>query len=105
MSNLQIYMDQDVMIDGLNRQVAGDAQLGRGKYEIEAQKTVNQGCATTLIAALEPDIEPRSGGFLVDGQVQVDVKVLAPPERFTSKKEQEKLWGLSEKLVGEKFSW
>lgn len=66
------------------------------KFEIQPEKTLQQGCATTLVAALDPSIEPESGAYLWDGNVRED-------QPWTAKEDQDKLWELSERLIGEQF--
>ena len=62
------------------------------------QKTLSQGAATVLVAALDPSIEKESGGFLDD------CKIRPVEEGFAKGVENEdKLWRLSEKLSGEKW--
>lgn len=72
-------------------------------------KSQQAGSATSLVAALDPKLAEGAGEekdgkvygtFLVDCQVSD----LANP-RAATRGEAEKLWELSEKLVGEKFSW
>ena len=59
------------------------------------RKSIQQGCSTTLVAALDPSI--NSGEYLEDCNP-------AEPEAHTMDKQKaEKLWVLSEKLVGQKF--
>ncbi|KAI9656045.1 MAG: hypothetical protein M1821_005106 [Bathelium mastoideum] len=65
------------------------------------RKTVDQGCATILVAALDPRIESSSGAYLEDGKVVEDGLV----SWMDRDGEAERLWQLSETLVGEKFSW
>ena len=65
------------------------------------RKTVDQGCATILVAALDPRIEGSSGGYLEDGKVVQDGLM----SRMDCDEEAEKLWQLSETLVGERFNW
>ena len=65
------------------------------------EKTMQQGCSTTLVAALDPSIEKDSGAYLDDG----DISANALPEYLTLPKNEEKLWRLSEELVREKFDW
>jgi hypothetical protein len=66
-----------------------------------SKKTMQQGCSTTLVAALDPSIEGDSGAYLDDG----DVAVNAPPDYLAVPENEERLWKLSEELVGEKFDW
>jgi len=52
-----------------------------------------------LIAALDPSIEDQSGAYLEDGDI-------AKPEDYAVDREKaEKLWHLSERLVGQKFAY
>jgi NAD(P)-dependent dehydrogenase (short-subunit alcohol dehydrogenase family) len=60
-------------------------------------KTLEQGCATSIVAAIEPEIERESGKYLNDCNVE------EVPEYARSEENAEKLWDLSEKLVGQKF--
>ncbi|KAN0115517.1 NAD(P)-binding protein [Hyaloscypha variabilis] len=60
-------------------------------------KTGDQGAATAMVAAFNPKLNDVLGGYLADCQ-------LAPAAEFaTDPKIAERLWGLSEELVGEKF--
>ncbi|KAF2230785.1 NAD(P)-binding protein [Viridothelium virens] len=65
------------------------------------RKTVDQGCATILVASLDPRIEASTGGYLEDGKVVEDglAGVMDRDE------EAERLWQLSEILVGQSFDW
>lgn len=62
-------------------------------------KDVDEGTATTLVAALEPSIEKDSGAYLDDCKVKETVDYASDPEIA------EKLWALSEKIIGEKFDY
>lgn len=64
-------------------------------------KTLQQGCATTLRAALDPALEKEEGVFLSDCQLTNDSEIVAP--WALDEGNAERLWGLSEELVGEKF--
>lgn len=77
-------------------------------------KTGDQGAATAMVAAFDPKLNGmcfRGGGDIADN-IYVDVPggyladcQLAPAAEFaTDPKIAERLWGLSEKLVGEKFN-
>ncbi|PMD37074.1 NAD(P)-binding protein [Hyaloscypha variabilis F] len=60
-------------------------------------KTGDQGAATAVVAAFDPKLNDVLGGYLADCQ-------LAPAAEFaTDPKIAERLWDLSEELVGEKF--
>ncbi|PVH86109.1 NAD(P)-binding protein [Cadophora sp. DSE1049] len=92
--------NEAILADGLARMTASEAKEGR-VFVRAPQKTLPQGCATTLIAALDPELEPFSGEYLDDG----DVSKVKVREYATSLENQEKLWKLSEELVGEEFVW
>jgi hypothetical protein len=91
--------DPALMAEGFARAVAAEAAAGR-EFVREAPKSLQEGCSATLIAALDPAIEGQSGAYLRDGQVSD-----APGEELKSVETQEKLWALSEGLVGENFDW
>jgi len=67
-------------------------------FELDRPKTQSQGTATVLIAALSPDVDELSGSYLEDCVVTM------PYEYASDKDNAERLWQLSEELVGEKFS-
>lgn len=74
-----------------------------GKFTgIIPEKTVSQGAATTLAAALDPEIVGRNGVYLADCKVEHDNPVA---EYAKSLENAERLWGLSERLTGEKFDF
>jgi len=68
------------------------------QVEMEAPKTLQQGCSTPLVAALDPSIKGHSGGFLQDCAPK-------PIEKEHAKGQEniDKLWALSERLLGQKF--
>jgi hypothetical protein len=71
--------------------------LPAGPFIHPEPKTLQQGCSTTLVAALDPSIP--SGSYLEDCNV-------AQAEAYAMDQERaEQLWALSEKLVGQKFDW
>jgi hypothetical protein len=61
-------------------------------------KSLEQGCATSILAAIGTEIEGSNGGFLDDCVVVEGVLEYARGEENA-----ERLWRLSEELVGEKF--
>ncbi|KAF2451566.1 NAD(P)-binding protein [Karstenula rhodostoma CBS 690.94] len=77
---------------------------GMAKY-----KTQGAGSSTSLTAALDPKLgeavnEEKDGR--VYGAYMIDCKISEMANvRACSRKEAERLWELSEKLVGEKFAW
>lgn len=69
----------------------------KGPFFAGEPKTVQQGCSTTLVAALDPDLP--SGSYLEDC-------VVAEPEAYARDQEKaELLWATSEKIVGQTFKW
>lgn len=79
----------------------------KGVYTL---KTLGAGSSTALVAALDPKLAvevgetvdgvENYGAFLADCQIFNKAKKLA-----VASSEAEKLWELSEKLVGQKFAW
>jgi NAD(P)-dependent dehydrogenase (short-subunit alcohol dehydrogenase family) len=64
-------------------------------------KTPAQGAATTVVAAFEPSISTKSGAYLLNCQVETnDVAPYALDEESA-----ERLWKLSESLVGQNFEY
>ena len=63
----------------------------------EGMKSLAQGISTTLVAALDPGIEGESGWYMTNCQPQRTYEYAESVEGA------EKLWKLSEELVGEKF--
>lgn len=78
-------------IDEVAKQNTGQA------LTIGEAKNIEQGVATTIRAVIDPEIAKDSGSYMVDCQVE-DVREYAKDEEMV-----EKLWALSEQLVGEKF--
>lgn len=65
-------------------------------------KNQSQGSATTIVAALDPNIKERSGAYLADCQVTHN----SPTKDYAfDPSNAEKLWTLSENLVGQKFEY
>lgn len=62
-------------------------------------KDDSQGCATTLVAALDPSLEAATGAYFEDCAV---TKAL---EYATEKENAKKLWAYSEEVVGQKFDF
>ena len=64
-------------------------------------KTLAAGASTTLFGALDPELKNYSGAFLSDAVIYgEELRTHA-----TGAENRDKLWALSEKLVGEKFSY
>ncbi|OQD65707.1 hypothetical protein PENPOL_c005G00311 [Penicillium polonicum] len=67
--------------------------------KVPKEKNIEQGCATTLVAALDPALDDQSGSFLDDCNPQ---QVL---EYASDTSNADNLWALSEKIVGEEFCY
>lgn len=76
------------------------AEAGEGEVQTEAPKSLAQGCATMVLASVRPDLRARSGAFLRDCDVFPESE-LKPWVKVPA--DDEKLWELTEGLVGEKF--
>jgi NAD(P)-dependent dehydrogenase (short-subunit alcohol dehydrogenase family) len=73
-------------------------EIGKTGFVFPEVKGLEQGCATSIVAAISEEIQGRNGGFLDDCVVVEGVV-----EYASSEENAEKLWRLSEELVGEKF--
>lgn len=62
-------------------------------------KSISEGVAPLLAAALDPAFDAASGSYIKDCQVVQTWKFAHDPELA------QRLWELSEELVGEKFEW
>ncbi|RYP84099.1 hypothetical protein DL769_001244 [Monosporascus sp. CRB-8-3] len=62
-------------------------------------KTLSQGSSTTLVAALDPELPARSPAYLANCQISEPYEYASDPENA------ERLWELSEQLVGQKFGY
>ena len=72
---------------------------GRTMENPEPEKTLEQGCATTVKATVDPSLDRASGAFLRDCSIATDtLKAHAKDEQKVVE-----LWRLSEELVGERF--
>ncbi|RYP23484.1 hypothetical protein DL767_008800 [Monosporascus sp. MG133] len=72
---------------------------GREWTEPVDVKTLSQGSSTTLVAALDPELPARSPAYLDHCQISEPFEYALDPENA------EKLWELSEQLVGQKFGY
>ncbi|KAL5379791.1 hypothetical protein DPSP01_008261 [Paraphaeosphaeria sporulosa] len=74
---------------------------GRKKAGLKGNKSVEEGAATSVVAAVDSGLGGEGEGvFLEDCQISVKVPAYAVDE-----KEAERLWEVSEALVGENFAW
>ena len=101
-SNLQADVTQEMFAEGYKVTMASfaanDPMTPVYLPDIKP-KSLSRGSTTTLFGALDPEIAAQSGSFLSDGAVWQ--KALRP--HAVGKENQDKLWALSEKLVGQKF--
>lgn len=67
--------------------------------EVAVPKPLTAGAATTLVAALDPEIPARSPAYLADAQIGEPYDYTMDPRNA------EKLWKLSEEWVGQKFEY
>ncbi|KAK4445229.1 short-chain dehydrogenase TIC 32 [Podospora aff. communis PSN243] len=67
-------------------------------------KTPDQGAATSVFAAFSPDLKGHNGAYLQDCHV-ADPWIETVKAWATSPVEAERLWKLSEKLIGEEFHY
>jgi NAD(P)-dependent dehydrogenase (short-subunit alcohol dehydrogenase family) len=99
-TGMSAQVSQEALAKALQERKEAAAKAGR-EYKRPARKTLEQGCATTLVAALDPSIAGHSGAYLEDGNISQTVL----PVHVLDEEEAEKLWKLSEKLVGQEFEW
>lgn len=82
-----------------------DKALGNAEGWAEFKwKTENEGIATHVFAALAPELKDHNGAYLQDSHIADPWTETVKPWA-TSPIEAERLWKLSEELVGEKFSY
>jgi NAD(P)-dependent dehydrogenase (short-subunit alcohol dehydrogenase family) len=75
------------------------AERNTGKHmEIDPPKSLTQGASTTLTAALSPELVGKEGSYLANCQVE------ETEEWARGQDKADKLWKLSEELVGEKIA-
>lgn len=85
---IQVFKDKGFVDDG-------------GKLLVPS-KTHSQGAATTLLAALDPTIATKNGAYLADCSVDHESPLAEHAQGVSNA---ERLWELSERLVGQKFSF
>jgi NAD(P)-dependent dehydrogenase (short-subunit alcohol dehydrogenase family) len=93
-TNLQVYMTEEIR----NKAIA-EIKKSNPDFRPGERKSVQQGCATQLRAALDPSLEDQSGAYLDDCQVK------ELPQHKGQEAYLDEVWTLSEKLVGEKFDF
>lgn len=97
-SNLQVHLTPEILADG----VANRTKMG---LPMPASKSLQQGCATTLRAALDPNLKAVGGSVYLH-----DCQVIKPDEKdlmawTLDEGSAERLWEVSEEMVGEKFGF
>ncbi|KAI0050291.1 NAD(P)-binding protein [Auriscalpium vulgare] len=68
-------------------------------YRDDTLKTIEEGTSTQVIAAFDPNLKDRSGVYLLDGVPRDDLVADCASDDAVA----ERLWVLSEKLVGQPF--
>lgn len=76
-----------------------DLEIGEGDW-VPDVKTVDECAATHVVAAFDPRIAEYNGAYLEDGNVSNYLRKTATVEG-----DDERLWKLSEEIVGEKFEF
>lgn len=94
--------------------------ISKSAAEMPPRKTPQQGCATTLRAAIDPNLtgkgsQPYHDGIFVDRDVVdksiflSDAQVTSSPKLVASysldQTNADRVWNLSEKIVGERFRY
>ncbi|KAJ6080786.1 hypothetical protein N7499_005660 [Penicillium canescens] len=92
-SGLQRHVDSESMSD------ARAKSQSIPDFEVAERKTLQQGCATTLVAALDPALEELSGSYLSDCQLK------NPANHACGAETADRLWHLGERLLGEEFNF
>ncbi|TVY24607.1 Short-chain dehydrogenase TIC 32-like protein [Lachnellula hyalina] len=98
------------ILSSMRSQVSSDDWKAAEKRREEAgtktegvkKQTVEQGCSTMLVAALDPELADHSGSYLSDGVISTEaIHALDSGADEAA----EKLWKITEKLVGREFTW
>ncbi|KAI0469192.1 hypothetical protein F4859DRAFT_487297 [Xylaria cf. heliscus] len=96
-TNLQVHLQDPAAFRSAVEWVTAKT----GHFAREEFKTLQQGCSTTLVAALDETITGSSGSYLADAQLAPE----QPKQLVNGSELAERLWHLSESLVHQKFSW
>jgi hypothetical protein len=91
----QLLQNSNATMEHFERGVAMANATSNREFELDSPKNLGQGCATTLVAALDPAIN--------DGAYLRDCNISEPKSWAREEEDALKLWELSEKLVGENF--
>ncbi|KAK9252712.1 hypothetical protein V1507DRAFT_443522 [Lipomyces tetrasporus] len=90
------YVTQEMFAEGYAMTLKS---LDGAKMPPLVPKTLAEGSLTTIYAALDPTLTGHSGAFLSDCAIYTDLR-----DHAVGKEKEEKLWLLSEELVGERFN-
>lgn len=82
---------------GAREQTAKLSEEARSR--LGTPKTLDQGAATTVVAAVAPELKPKNGVYLVDCKVSME----SCPAYASDVVQAEKLWALSEEILGRKL--
>lgn len=93
-SPLQRFLTPELVDDAV-----AQAKKSDPSWKFPEQKSMQEGCSTQLRAALDPALDAHSGAFLDDCQ---PIEYAEHTEVYGN---EEKVWALSERLVGEKFDF
>lgn len=92
------------MAEDITQTVFGmSLQEARASREHAKTKTLQQGCATQIVAALDHSLEEQDGVFLADCRPSTSPLPVKPWS--LDEKDAERMWTLSEELVGEAFDF
>ncbi|GAD94147.1 short-chain dehydrogenase, putative [Paecilomyces variotii No. 5] len=101
-THLGDHVNWDVELDDLRN---ADRTFGnRESWKQYDGKPIDRGIATHVYAAFDPSLKANNGAYLIDTHV-ADPLVDTVKPWATSSFEAERLWRLSEKLVGEEFPY
>ncbi|KAF2446468.1 NAD(P)-binding protein [Karstenula rhodostoma CBS 690.94] len=92
-TNLGLHAKDDLRAMGFMDEAGNTVNTERLKW-----KTLEQGVSTTIVAAFDPSIADQNGAYLADCQIED-----TPEEWMQDPEGPEKLWRLSERLVGQEF--
>ncbi|KAL8366223.1 hypothetical protein RB595_004812 [Gaeumannomyces hyphopodioides] len=95
-TNLQAHTNPEMLAEARET-------LKEFERQLSMIKTTQQGCSTHLRAALDPDLPKEDGVYLSDCVLTTDPSELDQASLVPG--DAEKLWTLSEKLVGQEFKY
>lgn len=93
-SPLQRYLSND-----MREAAIAAAKKDNPNFVPPTRKTLQQGCSTQLRAALDPSLVPESGAYLDHCQI------VEEPEHQDAYPAADRVWRLSEEMVGVKFDF